>query len=565
MSTRQRITALALAGSLAAAPVVRATETARGTVFEDLNGDGRRRGSEPGLAGVRVSNGRDVVVTDALGHWQLPVVAGDTLFVVKPPGFEPPVSADNLPRFFFNYVPEPLSGTAELRYPGREVTGPLPESIDFPLLRVDEPDSFRAILWADPQPQTEAEVDFVRDDVATSLVGVDARFGITLGDIMYDDLSLLPRYNAIVGRIGIPWYNVPGNHDVNYLSPNDITSLETFRRVFGPPWYSFDVGRAHIVVLDTVMYLGRDKGVEELDPLGAGAYRGAIGSEQLAWLAADLEQVPADRLVVIAMHIPLHSVLSESNPRVNVVDRELLYDLLEGRPNLLGLAGHTHTAEHSWIGPEHGFDGPGRFHLHTLATVSGSWWSGPLDERGVPTTVQRDGSPNGWYELLVDGVEATVRFRPAGAPASHQMRVLIDTGFPRHRIEIRRDFRHGELSDLRITQTTLGAAELVVNLFDGGPRSRVWYRIADRPWIEMASVARHDPFVQELIQRHANTVKPWVEPVISSHLWAARLPTDLAPGTWSVEIRAVDEYGVEHSCARILEIEPDLALVSGGR
>jgi hypothetical protein len=565
MTAKRKIAALALAGSLAAVPAVRGSETARGTVFEDRDGDGRRQGNETGLTGVRVSNGREVVVTDELGRWRLPVEPGDTLFVVKPSGFEPPVNRDNLPRFFYNHVPEPLPGTEKLRYPGREVSGPLPESIDFALLRVDEPESFRAILWADPQPQTSAEVDFVREDVASSLIGVDARFGITLGDIMYDDLSLLPRYNAIIGRIGVPWYNVPGNHDINYLSPNDRTSLETFRRVFGPPWYSFDVGRVHVVVLDTVQYLGRDKGVEDIDPLGAGAYRGAIGPTQMAWLRADLEHVPDDRLVILAMHIPLHSALSETNPRVNVVDRELLYDLLEGRPHLLGLAGHTHTAEHTWVGPEHGFDGPGEFHLHTLSTVSGSWWSGPLDQRGVPTSVQRDGSPNGWYELLVDGVEATVRFRAAGEPASEQMRVMIDTGFPRHQPAIRRDFRHGELHDLRLSRASLGAAELVVNLFDGGPHSRVRYRIEDGEWSEMARVERHDPFIQELTQRHPDTIKPWVEPVVSTHLWAARLPANLAPGTWTVDVRATDEYGSEHTTSRVLEIEPDLAAVSGER
>src|SRR5262245_58850045 len=57
---------------------------AAGTVFEDRSGAGRRQRGDPGIAGVMVSNGRDVVPTDSEGRWRLPVAEGDSLFVVKP-------------------------------------------------------------------------------------------------------------------------------------------------------------------------------------------------------------------------------------------------------------------------------------------------------------------------------------------------------------------------------------------------------------------------------------------------------------------------------------------------
>ncbi|PSJ19622.1 Cna protein B-type domain containing protein, partial [Halomonas sp. ND22Bw] len=43
-----------------------------------------------------------------------------------------------------------------LRYPGLAPTGPLPESLDFPLQRVDEPVAFDVLLFTDPQPASEA-------------------------------------------------------------------------------------------------------------------------------------------------------------------------------------------------------------------------------------------------------------------------------------------------------------------------------------------------------------------------------------------------------------------------
>ena len=56
------------------------------------------------------------------------------------------------------------------------------------------------------------------------LIGYPARFGMTLGDIMYDDMSLFPRLNAIIAQIGVPWYNVPGNHEINFEARSDQTT-----------------------------------------------------------------------------------------------------------------------------------------------------------------------------------------------------------------------------------------------------------------------------------------------------------------------------------------------------
>ena len=75
-------------------------------------------------------------------------------------------------------------------------------------------------MFTDPQPETDAEVDFIREDVIEALAGTKAKFGLTAGDVMFDDLSLYDRYNAIVGAIGLAWWNVGGNHDLNYEAPD---------------------------------------------------------------------------------------------------------------------------------------------------------------------------------------------------------------------------------------------------------------------------------------------------------------------------------------------------------
>ncbi len=516
-----------------------------GRVFEDLNRNGQADPDEPGIADVRVSNGRDVTLTDANGAYQLSVNGDSIVFITKPSGYMTPLDAYRLPRF--HYLHRPNGSPPGLRYSGIEPTGPLPERMDFPLHRQEEPASFEAILFADPQPQTEAELDYIRDGVVSELIGTGAAFGMTMGDILFDDLSMFPRYNSIIAMLGIPWYNVPGNHELNFLAPSDEHSLETFSKWYGPPYYAFEYANAVFVVLDNVRYQGTAPAPD--NPRAAGGYDAALGEAQIAWLKAELQHVPSDRLLVLAMHIPL---LTRSDPR-GMEDRQALFDLLKDYPNLYAMAGHTHTTEHVWIGEEDGYKGEAAFHHHVLSTVSGSWWSGPFDADALPISMQRDGTPRGYHRMHVDGTDLRVTFKAAGRPESHQMRIMVDAahhgpggGY--------RDFRPGALYDGRINEDQVAAAAVVVNLFDGGPRSRVRFQVDDGNWADMRQVRAFDPSYLEWAERHATVIKPWVSPSPSTHLWVADLPDDLGPGTHLLSVVATDDFGATHHGHKVLEV-----------
>ena len=181
---------------LALVSVPAAAQTAQGMVFEDLDRDGRRGPGEPGPSNVRVSNGLEVVVTDTEGRYALEVGSEAVVFITKPSGYATPVNSDQLPRFF--YLHQPKGSPSTLRFPGIAPTGAVPESID-PLVRQQEPARFRALLFSDTQPQSEAEVDFIRDTVVPEVIGANAAFGMTMGDILFDDLcvsALQPRRRA---------------------------------------------------------------------------------------------------------------------------------------------------------------------------------------------------------------------------------------------------------------------------------------------------------------------------------------------------------------------------------
>lgn len=529
-------------------------KTARGTVYLDANGNGARDAGETGLARIRVSNGRDIVTTGDDGAYSIAIEDGDVLFVIKPTGYMTALDADMLPRFHYIHQPGGTPSDIKLHYPGIAPTGPLPDAIDFPLVEREEPSRFDVILFADTQPQSDAEIDFLRDDVVAELIGTDAAFAVTVGDIMFDDLSLFPRFNAVMGRMGVPVYNVPGNHELNFRSPNDRYSLETYKRVVGPPTYAWEYGGVHFIAIDNVNYLGFQQGREEPTYRGNGVYEGRIPDSALTFVKNYLAPLPKDAPVVIFHHIPLRTYQGPDQPNTNTMNKEALFALLEGRSNLYAAQGHTHTTEHHYFASEDGFEGPEPFHSHVLTTVSGSWWSGPNDARGVPLALQRDGTPNGYHVATFDGQDLSVRYKAASLPADYQMRIMVDAAFHHIREEIYRDFRHGELLNGRLTTDQLGAADLLVNVFDGGPDTDVSFAVNGGEPIPMTRVNEPDPAAHELFARHKDVKKPWVEAEITSHLWRADLPTDLPPGTHTVAVTATDEFGATHTSHRVVEV-----------
>src|SRR5437762_13131564 len=78
-----------------------------------------------------VSNGRDVVLTDADGRWRLPVADGDSVFVIKPPYWTTPVGIGGVPLFSYLHRPQGSPRDISYRHAGVAPTGALPAGIDF--------------------------------------------------------------------------------------------------------------------------------------------------------------------------------------------------------------------------------------------------------------------------------------------------------------------------------------------------------------------------------------------------------------------------------------------------
>ena len=534
---------LAGLGASGKASAVDGPAWASGTVYRQ--GDAGRQG----MAGVLVSNGQDVVATGADGSWTLPVQDGDSLFVIKPTGWTTPVdTVTQLADFAYVHRPHGTAAALRTRFAGVQPTGPLPASIDFTLRPQDEPSRFEAVLLTDPQPESAVELGYVRDDVVAQLGGQKAAFALVLGDLMFDDLAFYGRFNAMMGTARLPWHACPGNHDMNYEAPDDALSRETFKRVYGARNHAFQYGGATFILLDNVDYLGTDPA----RPLAAGHYRGRFGPRQLAFIRNVLAHVPRDSLVVLAFHIPLHTLQSAEPANVNTDTADFLAAIAT-HPNCVSFSGHTHTNEHWYLGAD-GAPAPAGHHHHVLSAASGSWWSGPADTRGIPVALATDGSPSGYHILSVDGTRAATRLVASHDPARALLRIVLDSQAHEMSPEVLSQYAPGALLTGPIAASQLGSTKVVVNFFEGGPRSTVELAAADGAFAAMAPVLRTDPFVTEVYGRNAATRKPWVKPELSSHLWQADLPVSLGVGTHRLQVRATDEYGGQHSASMILEV-----------
>ncbi|HIY75517.1 MAG TPA: hypothetical protein H9825_04570, partial [Candidatus Sphingobacterium stercorigallinarum] len=172
-------------------------EFAKGVVYNDENKNGKKESREKGIAEVAVSNGVDVVLTDAKGRYQLPARENSVYFVIKPNGYQYVLDEDHTPQFYYIHKPE---GSPDLKYPGTAPTGKLPKSIDFALTQdANEKTNFKALVFGDPQAYTMDQIGYFDKGVVQDIENTERfAFGISLGDLVGDDLVLHAPYKKAV-------------------------------------------------------------------------------------------------------------------------------------------------------------------------------------------------------------------------------------------------------------------------------------------------------------------------------------------------------------------------------
>lgn len=348
-----------------------------------------------GISGVVVNNGMAFTRTDAKGYWTLrtDTFVSKFISISTPAAYKLP-SKNSIASGFYVPVRTAISS----------------KSCNFVLEKRTKPaDRFSYIAISDPQMLDAADMkrwntELVPDmrAVVDSLSKTREVVGITVGDIVFDNLPLLRSYAASFKNMKITMFQCIGNHDFDkrYKGLNNARlgagayGEMAYAAVFGPTDYSFNIGKAHVVTLKNINYKGNKAYVETLT------------ENQLRWLANDLKFVPKGSLVILNMHA---AAWNKDDPAQNMRGAASLQKLLEGY-KVHVFCGHTHYFQNVVVNSN--------LYQHNIGAASGAWWNGWLN---------RCGAPNGYMVVDVNGSSVEWQYKATGFPFSRQM-TLYDKG-----------------------------------------------------------------------------------------------------------------------------------------
>ena len=262
--------------------------------------------------------------------------------------------------------------------------------------------------------------------------------------------------------------------------------------MYGPAYYSYNVGEVHYAVLNDNYYIGRDW-----------YYIGYLEERQLAWLERDLSFVPAGTTVVVALHIPTafagkdEKLFDHPQAERSLCNHRALHRLLEPYDAHI-VSGHMHTTTNCPVREG--------LYEHNVAALSGAWWQG---------AICTDGTPAGYAVFEVDGGEVSWYYKSVGHPRSFQLKIY--------------DSKDDEAF----------AGRIVANVWNCDPAWTVEMRADGGRPVRMERTTAVDPQARRLYADASKLDHKWITVTPSDHYYAAPLPA----GTRRVEVTARDRFG----------------------
>ena len=286
----------------------------------------------------------------------------------------------------------------------------------------------RVALVGDPQVDNVVEMGYARRSVYRELAGrKDIDLCIFLGDLVNDDMALLPESVQVIDSLPFTSLMVPGNHDRDVYRgvkalhmagastevQNRPRDLATWRMAVGYVDTSFVRGNVRFILMNNVRRANA----------GMTDYVGGFTAGQKHWLDSVLRRdatAPSHRrtaLTLLATHIPVSQMKG----------RDSVLALIPDLSRVLLVSGHTHYVARGYVEPSAGSGSEavsgGASELIVGATC-GSWWRGVKDASGVPYALQSCGAPRGYFiaDIRRNG-DYLLSYKCVGRPKSEQLSV----------------------------------------------------------------------------------------------------------------------------------------------
>ena len=349
--------------------------------YENIKGYVRYADGSP-IAGVAMSDGFQVVTTDANGYYEMSGVTPETWYIYcsLPNDVKVPIDDLGRPCFFQKYE------VNKYQY-----------DFEFEKLPNGPEEEFALLALADVQPSSIGHIERFRLQASPEIKSFTTTmstpcYGIALGDIISNTTGnrehmFEPIQQALSAEsTGIPVFAVYGNHDncdfneTNLVFPDERNSTfnlkiqRPFEDTFGPVNYSFNRGDLHIISLRNTQYNNN---------MHNGEYTMYFTDEQYAWLEQDLALVPKDKMVVLCVHIPIF------NYKNNTHIQEVLALLNQFREAHI-LSGHLHYRK-CYDFAEDGYDN----------IFEQSWSSAGAVANGNGVNIACDGAPIGYGVIVI--------------------------------------------------------------------------------------------------------------------------------------------------------------------
>ena len=471
------------------------------TILGAITIKGRVTAGTSPLPGVVVTDGYGFTVTDTKGRYTLQVhEESGFVYISTPAGYSNPV-VDGVTKFFI-----PLE-----RESGKK-------SYDFNLNKKQMDDNHHGfVVVADPQIYAAKEFPLLErgvDDIKATISAYNIPFhGLAPGDLISHDHTLYPQYNSVMAKAGIPFYNAMGNHDmVNYGRSFETTQWK-FGKMFGPSYYSFNVGKIHYVVLNDCFYVGRDY-----------YYIGYLEERQLSWLERDLAYLPKGSSVVVTLHIPTtlskkdRDKFSYEKSGSTMANHKGLYKILEPFKTHI-ISGHMHTNHNEVIS--------GNLFEHVTAAMSGAWWQGELCT---------DGTPKGYGLYIASGDSLSWYYKSVGKPLTHQMRLFTGED----------DQSFGDY--------------VVANVWNYDPLWRVELWEDGALTSAMEQFETYDPQARDIYSDKDKLEHKWIYPTLSNNFFRAKPKSENS----EVEVVVTDRFGNVYREKLRSRTHFDVVIIGGG-
>lgn len=350
------------------------------------------------IVGAAVSDGVEIALTDEKGrYWLATQRQNPHLFVTLPSNYMPVEQKGRFTAFY-----KPIPAVAD---PAACV------EVDFTLARVSN-DDFELIVITDTHLTAASAAqapalfaDCCIPDINSYVAEVKASgrpaYLINLGDLVaanYRNRVTLEDAAELLRQIKCPIFNLPGNHELNdYVlypdmdSEEAMTEIRRYQETMGPLYYSVNLGRAHLVVLNPCV---RTAGESQM------SY--SVSKEQLAWLRKDLALVEDKTApLLLAVHTPIYSYNDDTYGRFWLPNGAEVIECFREFSNIHILTGHTHRMYTSVLEngriTEHNYN--------TLGGTSGHWttWRLPTLLAQRRQGINTDGSPASYGTLSFSG------------------------------------------------------------------------------------------------------------------------------------------------------------------